>query len=54
MHQASYEEYLDDIDAHVQQWAGGCFNIRAKVRVAIKKQLQYAGRDQPAYNKRHN
>jgi hypothetical protein len=45
MHQASYEEYLDDLDAHVQQRAGGRLNVRAKVREAIKKQLQYAGRD---------
>jgi hypothetical protein len=45
MHLASYEEYLDDLDAHVQQRAGGRLNVRAKVREAIKKQLQYAGHD---------
>jgi hypothetical protein len=54
MHQAPYEEYLDDLDAHVQQWVGGRFKVRAKVREAIKKQLQYAGHDRPAYNKRRN
>jgi len=32
MHQASYEEYLGDLDAHVQQRAGCRFNIQAKVR----------------------
>ena len=51
MHQASYEEHLDDLDAHVQEREGRCFNIRAKVIEAIKKQLQYAGRNRPAYKK---
>jgi hypothetical protein len=38
----------------LQQRAGGRLNVRAKVREAIKKQLQYACCDRPAHNKRRN
>ncbi len=55
MHQASYEEYADKLDADtIQLWAGVHFNIKAKVRDATKKQQQFSGRDRPAYNKRRN
>ncbi len=53
-HRVSYEEYLDELDNDGHQRAGGHINIRSKVREAIKKQLKFAGRDRPAYNKRRN
>jgi hypothetical protein len=43
-YQASYEEYMDELDNERQNLlAGGWVNCRAKVREAIKKQLAYAG-----------
>ena len=54
-HQASYEEYMDELDNDGQNLhAGGRVNCRAKVREAIKKQLASSGRDRPVYNKRRN
>ncbi len=54
-HVGSYEEYLDGLDsAGNDQQAGGCVNVRAHVREAIKKQLSSLGLDRPIYNKVQN
>jgi hypothetical protein len=46
---------LEELDAEgLNMHAGGCLNIRASVREAIKKQLYSLGHDRTLYNKRRN
>jgi hypothetical protein len=54
-HQASYEEYIDELDAlDASGRAGGRINTRAKVRDVIRKQLTSLGRSRPSHNIRRN